>query len=386
MHSDTRGGPAEVRHRLQQSVASAVLVALVAQAAARCEGMRRRSKSLATVCCKHSLGTSRGRRDVRRTWTGASFSLWRPRHQSRFALGSRASAATFGRPPLAFVTADLDSHIAVVDPTTARVTARISTLPGPRSIEAVFGTTAVVAHTTLGRLSLVDSVGLSVRGVVDGFAAPRYTAGRGRLAYVTDSATREVVAVDVARGGVVGRTVVPGPARHVTITPEGEEIWTALGSKARQLAILDARKPRRPRLVRTVTPPFLAHDVVAAPDARHVWVTSGDSQRLAVYERSGRRPVDVIAAGAPPQHIAFVGSLAFVASGDDGTVRVHRLNGDFVREAEVPIGSYNVAFGEGRAITPSLSRGTVAVLDKRGRVHAVRKIARAAHDACFLFQ
>ena len=303
-----------------------------------------------------------------------------------FALGPRASAASLGGLPLAFVTADLDSHIAVVDPTTARVTARISTLPGPRSIEAVFGTTAVVAHTTLGRLSLIDSVGLSVRGVVDAFAAPRYTAGSGRLAYVTDSATREVVTVDVARGAVVGRTAVPGPARHVTITPEGEEIWTALGSKARQLAILDARRPRRPRLVRTVTPPFLAHDVVASPDTRHVWVTSGDSHRLAVYERSGRRPVDVIAAGAPPQHIAFVGSLAFVASGDDGTVRVHRLNGDFVREAEVPIGSYNVAFGERRAVTPSLSRGTVAVLDGRGRVQAVRKIARAAHDACFLFQ
>lgn len=297
------------------------------------------------------------------------------------ALGPRASAASLGGLPLAFVTADLDSHVAVVDPETARVVARIPTLAGPRSIEAV-GSTALVAHTALGRLSLVDGVGLSVRGVVDGFAAPRYTAGRGLLAYVTDSARREVVTVDVARGAVVGRTAVPGPARHVTITPEGEEIWTALGSKARQLAVLDARRPRRPRLVRTLAPPFLAHDVVAAPDARHVWVTSGDSHSLAVYERSGRRPVGVIAAGAPPQHIAFVGSLAFVASGDEGTVRVHRLNGDFVRQAEVPIGSYNVAFGGGGAVTPSLSRGTVALLDERGRVHAIRKIARAAHDAC----
>jgi hypothetical protein len=134
--------------------------------------------------------------------------------------------------------------------------------------------------------------------------------------------------------------------------------------------------------VRTLTPPFLAHDVVAAPDGRHVWVTSGDSRLLAVYDRAGRRPQEVIAAGAPPQHIAFVGSLAFVASGDDGTVRVHRLDGSLVREAEVPIGSYNVAFGGGRAVTPSLSRGTVALLDERGRVHAIRKIARAAHDAC----
>jgi len=302
------------------------------------------------------------------------------------ALGEGAGATRLGGAPLAFVTADLDSHVAVVDPMTARVVSRIPTLPGPRSIEAVFGLTAVVAHTALGRLSLVDSVGLNVRAVVGGFGAPRYTAGRGHLAYVTDSASREVVTVDVRRGSVVGRTPVRGPARHVTITPDGDEVCTALGSRAREVAVLDVTRPRRPRLVRTIAPPFLAHDVVAAPDSRHLWVTSGDSHSIAVYERSGRRPVDVIAAGAPPQHIAFVERFAFVASGDDGTVRVHRLNGDFVREADVPVGSYNVTFGGGAAVTPSLSRGTVAVLDPRGHVQAVRKVARAAHDACILFQ
>ncbi len=299
------------------------------------------------------------------------------------ALGPRASAASLGGLPLAFVTADLDSHVAVVDPGTARVVARIRTLAGPRSIEAV-GSTALVAHTALGRLSLVDAGTLQVRTVVDGFRAPRYTAARGSLAYVTDSARGEVVTVDVRRGSVVARAPVPGPARHVTITPDGGTIWTALGSKAREIAVLDTQKPRRPRLVRTLTPPFLAHDVVAAPDGRHVWVTSGDSRRLAVYDLAGRRPLEVIVAGAPPQHIAFVGSLAFVASGDDGTVRVHRLDGSLVREAEVPIGSYNVAFGGGRAVTPSLSRGTVALLDSYGRVRTVRKIARAAHDACIV--
>jgi DNA-binding beta-propeller fold protein YncE len=297
------------------------------------------------------------------------------------ALVSRAAAGPLGGLPLAFVTADLDADVVVVDPETARVVARIPTLPGPRSIEAV-GSTALVAHTALGRLSLVDAGTLRVRIVVHGFRAPRYTAARGPLAYVTDSARGEVVTVDVRRGSVVARAPVPGPARHVTITPDGEAVWVALGTKAREIAVLDAREARNPRLVRTLTPPFLAHDVVAAPDGRHVWVTSGDSRRLAVYDRARRRPLEVIAAGAPPQHIAFVGSLAFVASGDDGTVRVHRLDGRLVHESKVPVGSYNVTFGRRGAVTPSLSRGTVALLDERGRVRAVRKIARAAHDAC----
>jgi DNA-binding beta-propeller fold protein YncE len=297
-----------------------------------------------------------------------------------------ADAAPSGGRAAALVTAELESRVAFVDAVTADVTAWIPTLPGPRSIENVDGITALVAHTATGRLSLIDSSTRRVRAVTDGFGAPRYTAGRGRVAYVTDSKREEVVTVDAHSGRVLARASVPGPARHVTLTPDGEEIWTSLGSKARVVAILVAATARRPHLLRTLTPPFLAHDVVSAPDSVHVWVTSGDSHRFAVYDRVRRRLVAVVSAGAPPQHIAFVGHLAFVASGDDGTVRVHRLNGDFVRQSKVPTGSYNVTYGGGAVVTPSLSRGTVAVLDGHGRVQAVRKIARAAHDACVVVQ
>lgn len=300
------------------------------------------------------------------------------------ALGPRAAAGGIPDRPLALVTADLDAHVAAVDLESARVVARIPTLWGPRSIESVDETTALVAHTELGRLSLVDARTLAVRRVIGGFGEPRYTAARRRLAYVTDSGRGEVATVDIARGSVVRRTAVPGPARHVTLTPDGQTIWTALGSKASRIAVLDARDPRRPRLRRLVTPPFLAHDVVAAPDGVHVWVTSGDSRRLAVFDRAGGKPLELIGAGAPPQHVAFVRELAFVASGDDGTVRVHRQDGMLVHEADVPIGSYNVTFGWKRAVSPSLSSGTVTVLDAAGRVRAVKKVARAAHDACVL--
>ena len=37
-----------------------------------------------------------------------------------------------------------------------------------------------------------------------------------------------------------------------------------------------------------------------------------------------------------------------------------------VREARVPLGSYNVAFGFDRLVTPSLGEGTVAFLDRDG--------------------
>jgi DNA-binding beta-propeller fold protein YncE len=299
--------------------------------------------------------------------------------RSPFAFASR-----LGGTPLAYVTADLESHVVVVDLSTSRVVGRIRTGPGPRSIEAVRGTIAVVAHTEHGVVSLVDSAMGRLRAEVGGFAAPRYTAVHptGSYAYVTDSEREVVVVLDVDRGRVLWRTAVPGPARHLSLRPDGQVLWTALGSASERVAVLDTSDARRPRLLRTFAPPFLAHDVVFAPDGRTVWVTSGDERRLAIY-RGGRLHRSV-PAGSPPQHVAFGRGRAFVASGDDGTLRRHRLDGNLLREARVPVGSYNVSFQHGRLVTPSLGAGTLALLDGSGRVRAVRTVAHAAHDACIV--
>jgi sugar lactone lactonase YvrE len=112
-------------------------------------------------------------------------------------------------------------------------------------------------------------------------------------------------------------------------------------------------------------------------------VTSGSERRIALYS-GGRRPDRMLEAGAPPQHVAFTRGKAFVASGDDGTVRRHRLDGDLVREVRVPVGSYNLAFGRDTLVTPSLGQGVVTFRDRNGRVRATRNVARAAHDACIV--
>jgi DNA-binding beta-propeller fold protein YncE len=295
-----------------------------------------------------------------------------------------ASASPFA--PVALVTADLESHLVVLDLTAARVLGRVPTAPGPRSIERVGAAAALIAHTQHGLVSILDARARALRFELGGLSAPRYTAAHPvwLVAYVTDSAAQQVVTVDVERGRIVSRTQVPGPARHVSLSPGGSTLWTSLGSKAERIALLDVKEPLRPRLVRTIEPPFLAHDVVFAPGGKHVWVTSGAGQRVAVYRADTREIVRTLAADRAPQHVAFAGGLAFVASGDDGTVHVHRLNGELVRRDEVPLGSYNVTVGAGHALTPSLSRGTVSVLDATGRVRAVRRIARAAHDACIV--
>ncbi len=317
---------------------------------------------------------------------GASLSL---------AFEPAALARPRGGTWLALVTADLESHVAVLDGLRLRPTLRIRTGPGPRSIESAHDRIAVVAHSEHGVVTLLDADTRSIygsernriRAEIDRFEAPRYTAVHPRLpiAYVTDSEAESVVAVDLRAGRVLRRTSVPGPARHVSISRDGRRLWTVLGSASSRVAVVDTSDPRRPRLIRTFTPPFAAHDVVFAPDGKSVWLTSGAEKRLGVFGPGGRAR-RLLAGGSPPQHVAFTAYDAVVASGDDGTVRWHRLfDGSFVRERSVPVGSYNVTFAWGMGVTPSLASGSVTCLRDNGRPLARRDVGLAAHDACIVF-
>ncbi len=298
------------------------------------------------------------------------------------ALAPDALARTLGGTPTGLVTADLESHVVAVDLSLMRVLKEIPTRAGPRSIQTV-GNDAVVAHTAHGALSIVDGPSLRVRRVLGGFGAPRYTAAAndGVTAFVTDSERDELVIVDVREGRVVSRVAVGGPARHVTYVASRDEVWTSLGSKAERIAVVDVSRPARPRLVRRFAPPFLAHDVGLGPNGI-VWVSSGSERGLVIYrgEQATR-----IAGDAPPQHVTFLGGLAYVTSGDDGTLRVHSAaDGRLRHVTRVPTGSYNVQQGFGRILTPSLSKGTLCIADRNGRVLRRLHVARSSHDACFV--
>ena len=305
-----------------------------------------------------------------------------------FALAAPGARASPARRPLALVTADLESRVIAYDIATGRVVKQIETLAGPKSIETVGnGTAALVAHTAAGAISLIDAATLRVRAVVHGFVEPRYTASApdGRHAYVTDAERGEVVTVDVRRARVVERTEAGAHARHLSLNRAARHVWTALGFNAPEIVVLDLTHPVRPRVAATITPPFPAHDVVCAPRGERVWVSSGSERLLAVYDARTRRVLFTLPAGKPPQHITFTTEAAYVTS--DDAVRVHALlDGRLVRETPVPVGSYNVTHGSGRVFTPSLERGTLSVLDERGRLLARPTVARAAHDACFVLQ
>jgi hypothetical protein len=303
---------------------------------------------------------------------------------SAFVLSPQALAKSRGR-PVALVTADLESRIVAIDLVTGRRVKTIRTLPDPRSIQTVLGT-AVVAHTARGALCLIDGGSLSVRTVIDDLDEPRYTAGSpvgdGRYAYVTDSGLGGLVVVDVVRGRVVGRLALGGPARHVSVDRSGLYLWAALGTAANRIAVVDVREPARPRLLGRIRPSFLAHDVAFAPGGSRVWVTSGDRRQVAIFDRRTGRSVTRLEAGAPPQHVTFAARRAFVTSGDDGTLVVHSAQtGRVLGRTAVPVGSFNVQEGLGRILTPSLSRGTLCIVDRDGRRLGSVAVARSSHDA-----
>jgi len=289
-----------------------------------------------------------------------------------------AAAAPFGlrsamtSVPSALVTCDAEARLAVVDLGSYRVVRSIATLPDPRSIELV-GDRAVVCHTAIGAVSIVDKHG--VRNVLRGFVEPRYTAAHpdGRHAFVTDSGRSGVVAIDVLRGVEAGRMRLTGWARHLTIDPSGGRLWVGLGTAAEHVAVVETKSLRQ---TATLTPGFGAHDVGYAPDGR-VWITAGVSRELAVAGA-------VQQADLAPQHVTFGSDVAYVTSGDSGTLHVQALDGRLLRRTSVPTGSYNVQSGAGRVITASLAQGSLAVLDRHGALLRVVRVAGSCHDACLL--
>jgi DNA-binding beta-propeller fold protein YncE len=281
---------------------------------------------------------------------------------------------------LALATADTEAHVVAVRLSSGRVSARVHTLEGPRSIERGPGVSALVAHTSEGAVTLLEGSPPRVRRVLRGFAEPRYTAVSGTRAFVTDSGHGEVAVIDLERGRVVRRVAAGDHARHVALAPDGRTLWVALGSSAAAIAVLEVGETVR--LARHVRPPFLAHDVGFAPDGRRVWVTAGRERRIAVYRPNGARPERLLAADEAPQHVGFAGALAYVTSGDSGTLQVRDVRGPLRASTPIPRGSYNVQPGAGRVLTPSLMHGTLTFADARGRVIASPQVARAAHDAC----
>ena len=288
----------------------------------------------------------------------------------QFLLAVAAAPAALAHEPLAWVTADTEAQVVLVGMATGHVYRRMTVAPSPFSIERV-GARAVVAHTVGGLVTVLE------HHVIEGVAEPRYTAAAhdGRHAFVSDSGDPRLVTVDVVRGTVVGHVKLSQWPRHLSLAPDGRTLWVSLGTASNAIAVVDVADPARPVHVRTVKPPFLAHDVGFSPAGR-VWITGGEARTISAHGH-------LLPADEAPQHVTFLGDRAYVTSGGSGTLRVyHEPTARLLATTRVPLGSYNVQFAAGSVLTPSLDEGTLCVLDAGGRVTRTAHVAPSSHDAC----
>ena len=110
----------------------------------------------------------------------------------------------------------------------------------------------------------------------------------------------------------------------------------------------------------------------------------GTKQKCEYLDARSGRLLRRLAADEPPQHFTFRGELVYVASGESGKLRVHRVDGRRLRTTAIPAESYNVQQAHGWVVTPGLGTGTLCLLDRGGRVRWRRTIARSSHDACIV--
>ena len=289
-------------------------------------------------------------------------------------------AARGGGSPVALVTAGTQNALLAIALPDGRVLKRLRMPADPESV-AVVRNRAVVVSPQAGAVTVVSTPSLRVVRVLRGFVSPHVVTATAdfRGAYVTDEGSGRLHVIRLTgRPRVVRSVFVGAGAHHMGVSPAGNELWVALGGRARTIVVLDVSDPWRPRVVGHFDPGFAAHDVAFSSDWR-VWVTAADRRFVTVFDSRTRQPVARVPGGAPPQHVAF-GPVreAFVTSGYGSSLEiVDRFSGRVRRTVRVSYGSFDVATFGGFVVTSSLLRGTVTELTDEGHVWMKRRYAPA---------
>jgi DNA-binding beta-propeller fold protein YncE len=296
------------------------------------------------------------------------------------ALGG--GAAHGGGSPVALVTAETQNRLLAVALPSGRVLKRLPMPADPENVAVVGGKWAVVASPRAGAVTVVSTPSLRVVRILRGFSSPHIVTATADLqgAYVTDDARGRLDVIRLTGRPRLVRSVFVGMgAHHMAVSPAGNELWVALGERARTIVVLDVSDPMRPKIVGRFDPGFAAHDLAFSSDFR-VWVTASDRRFVTVFDSRTQRPVARIPAGPPPQHVA-IGYVddAFITSGYDGSLEiVDRSSGRIRRTVRIPYGSFDVTVGGGFAVTSSLLRGTVTEVTDDGAVWMKRRVAPVA--------
>lgn len=258
----------------------------------------------------------------------------------------------------------------------------------PADFEYVVATRrVVVAVSPAGTVALLARGSLRRIRVLTGFGSPHIPAisADGAYAYVTDDARGTLTTIRLRDARITSTIFVGAGAHHMGLSPDGRELWIALGQAATKIALLDSSRPGRPRIVGAIDPGLLAHAVQFAPDGQSVWVSSANGPEVAVFSAVRHRLLFRVSGGAPPQHIAFAGASVYVTSGYGSTIeRVSVTTGRVLRRVGAVYGSFELDTGGGYVTAASLLRGTLSIYDDNLDLERTLHVAPVTEDVVIL--
>ncbi len=286
--------------------------------------------------------------------------------------------------PQALVTDEAQNQLVVVDLPIGRIARRIQLPPDPEDIASTPNDgEVVVVSSRAGKVTVLRRSSLSPIKTFGGFDEPHIVTLSPdlRYAYVTDD-TRGTVTVIRLLDMKVMSTVAVGPgAHHLSFSPDGHQLWIALGESASQIAILDTWDPNHPVITGRFDPGFPAHDLAFSPDGHEVLVSSSAGPDVTAFDPRTHKVLYRVPVGRPPQHIAFDGPYAYLTSGYGDTIeKVDASTGRVLARAAAPHGSFELAAGDGFVATASLLRGTLAIYNLALKPLGVVKVGPATRE------
>jgi DNA-binding beta-propeller fold protein YncE len=290
---------------------------------------------------------------------------------------SAVAAATL----LAFVAAEDDDRLVVVDLERKRVVRRIHVADGPHNVAASWdGRFVLVTSPPAGRVTLVSgcsrvvpSCSLRVLKVFRGLAYPHDVeiSPDGRFAYVTEEHRGRIAVINLERRRVVRRVGVGSGPHDLAVSPDGGRVWVTHGRAPRTLTIVDSTRPWRAAAIgRTRRDRAAPHDIFWSPTSERVFVTYWDSPLLGVYRADTGRVVARRRAGVLPHHVAVGPEGNFVWVTDHGARHATIFAGRSARRLRVVrVGRepHHAALLGGRAVVASHRAGTITVHRAGGR-------------------
>ncbi len=271
------------------------------------------------------------------------------------------------RPPLrakALVTAEQQDELVELALPSGMPVRRVR-LPASSTTVAAGPSGPVIAVSPSGGLvTLLSFPTLHRIAVLRDFSSPQIAAVTpdGEWALVSDG-VGTLSTIELATHRVVDRIQVGAGAHHMAISPDQHQVWVALGETAHTVVVVDCSDPRHLRVIRRLHPAAAVHDLAFGPDGHTVWASSATAPFVSVFDAASGRLLARVHAGAAPQHVAFIGLRAYIASGygssiemvDGGSRRV-------IARAPLPYGSFNLAGWGADVVTTSLLDGRVTVL------------------------